>query len=441
MASCEFIIVGAGISGMSLAFELRKKGKSVLVLERETRVGGSILTARKDGYLIELGPNTVLANSVQVDGLIRDAGLAGRRLEAYRVNKKRFILKNGRLVTLPSNLLNFLTTPLFSLRTKLGLLKEPFIRRSPGEESIAQFVRRRLGSEMLDCAVGPFVSGVYAGDPEKLSVRWAVRKIYALERDYGSLIRGAIRKRKGPQPKGGLLSFPNGLDELPEQLARDIGGVATGSSVVRIEKKPEGFSVTFRRDGKEEAAAAPHVLLTGNAKDVCRILYPLDHSCRLKDLPYAPVAIAAMGFSRDRVAHPLDGFGFLIPQIEETPVLGCLFTSSLFPGRAPEGRVLLTAFLGGARHPEVLKMDDAETLKTALDLLRPLLGVKGDPEMTLVRLWPEAIPQYNIGHERFVLWAQEMEKKFPGLHFSGNLLNGVSVADCITNAVKLVEQL
>jgi protoporphyrinogen/coproporphyrinogen III oxidase len=437
MSDVDAIIVGAGISGLTLAFELKKKRKRVLVLEKNVRAGGSIVTERKNGWLIELGPNTVLANSVQVDALIRDAGLAGRRMEAYKVNKKRFILKKGRLITLPANPLNFMTTPLFSLKTKLGLLKEPFMGRAKEEESIAQFVRRRLGREMLDYAVGPFVSGVYAGDPEKLSVRWAVRKIYALEKDFGSLILGAIRKRKGPQPRGGLLSFPDGLEELPNMLAQEIGDVSTSSPVDRIEKTPAGFIVSFKRDGKSESASARDVFLTGNAKDICRFLAPLDSNCVLKDLPYAPVSIAAMGFARENVTHPLDGFGFLIPQIEATPVLGCLFTSSLFPGRAPEGKVLLTAFLGGARHPEVLKLDEIETLKTTLDFLRPLLGLTGEPEMTHVRIWPEAIPQYNLGHERFVLRAQEMEEKYPGLHFSGNLLHGVSVADCITNAVKL----
>ena len=441
MSTHDAVIVGGGISGLTLAFELHSCGKRALVLEKEDRVGGSIVSAHKDGYLIELGPNTVLANSILVDRLIESSGLGPRRLEAFTVNKKRLVLRNGRLIPLPANPLTFLTTPLFSFKTKLGLFKEPFIGKADREESIAEFVRRRLGQELLDFAIGPFVSGVYAGDPERLSIRWAVRKIYALERDHGSLIRGAIRKRKGPQPKGGLLNFPDGLAELPQRLAERSGAVVTGATVESVEKSGTGFRVGYRTKNGIESADAPHVVLTGNAKDVCRILKPLDPDCLLKELPYAPVAIAAMGFRREDVAHPLNAFGFLTSQIEQTPLLGCLFTSSLFPGRAPEGRVLLTAFLGGARHPEVLKMSEPEIMKTTLDFLRPLLGLKGKPEMTLVRLWPEAIPQYNLGHERFILWAQEMEKKFPGLHFSGNLLNGVSVADCISNACKLAERL
>jgi protoporphyrinogen/coproporphyrinogen III oxidase len=441
MSTHDAVIVGAGISGLTLAFELNSRGRRVRVLEKEEHTGGSIITTRRGGYLIELGPNTVLANSLHVDHIIDASGLGSRRLEAFTVNKKRLVLRDGQLIPLPANPLAFMTTPLFSIKTKAGLFKEPFIGKADREESIAEFVRRRLGQEMLDYAIGPFVSGVYAGDPDQLSIRWAVRKIYALERDYGSLIRGAIRKRKGPQPKGGLLNFPEGLAELPMRLAERSGAVVTGATVETIERIGEGFRVCYSTKSGMETAEAPHVVLTGNAKDVCRILKPIEPDCMLKDLPYAPVAIAAMGFRREDVEHPLNAFGFLASQLEQAPLLGCLFTSSLFPGRAPEGKVLLTAFLGGARHSEVLRMSEPEIMKTTLDFLRPLLGLKGDPDMTLVRLWPEAIPQYNLGHERFIRWAQEMEARFQGLHFSGNLLNGVSVADCISNACALAERL
>ena len=435
------IIVGAGIAGLTAGFFLSRGGVSVRILERDHRPGGSILTELKDGYLVELGPNTVLANSVQVDELLAASGMAARRLDAFKINKKRFILKSGRLFPLPAGPLQFLTTPIFSVKTKVGLLREPFIGRAQTEETIAQFVLRRLGPEMLEYAVGPFVSGVYAGDPEKLSVRWAVRKIHALEVKHGSLIRGAIAKRKGPQPRGGLFSFPGGLDELPKTLAQSIGSVTYGAAVRKIERDGEGFTVTADIGGRVETFPAGRVLLTGNAQDVDAVLAPLTPEPPLRGLPYAPVAIVALGFAREAVSHPLDGFGFLVPQTLNAPLLGALFTSSLFPGRAPEGKALITAFLGGARHPEILDWDPAAIPGRALDFLRPVLGITGEPEMTLTRVWPEAIPQYNLEHAAFVERAAALEARHPGLHFSGNLLHGVSVADCVTNATLLARRI
>jgi oxygen-dependent protoporphyrinogen oxidase len=437
MSQKQTVIMGAGIAGLTAGFFLSRGGASVRVLERDRRPGGSILTERKDGYLVELGPNTVLANSVQVDELLAASGMAARRLDALKINKKRYILKDGRLLPLPAGPLQFLTTPIFSARTKLGLFKEPFIGRADREETIAQFVNRRLGPEMLEYAVGPFVSGVYAGDPDKLSVRWAVRKIHALEAQHGSLIRGAIAKQKGPQPRGGLFTFPEGLDEWPKALARAVGSVTYGAAVQRVERDGDGFKVTADIDGTIETFGAGRVILTGNARDVDAVLAPVAPEPALKGMPYAPVAIVALGLDRKAVSHPLDGFGFLLPQTLNSPLLGCLFTSSLFPGRAPEGKVLLTAFLGGARHPEILDWDPASLPGRALETLRPVLGIAGDPEMVLTRVWPEAIPQYNLGHGAFVARAAALEARHPGLHFSGNLLHGVSVADCVTNAALL----
>jgi oxygen-dependent protoporphyrinogen oxidase len=436
MSQKQTVIMGAGIAGLTAGFFLSRGGAPVRVLERDRRPGGSILTERKDGYLVELGPNTVLANSVQVDELLAASEMAARRLDALKINKKRYILKDGALLPLPGNPLQFLTTPIFSVRTKLGLFKEPFIGRADREETIAQFVNRRLGPEMLEYAVGPFVSGVYAGDPDKLSVRWAVRKIHALEAKHGSLIRGAVAKRKGPQPRGGLFSFPEGLDELPLALAKAVD-VTYGAAVKAVEHDNGGFRVTAEIDGRTEAFPAGRVVLTGNARDVDAVTAPLAPEPPLKGMPYAPVAIVALGFDRRAIRHPLDGFGFLIPQTLNLPLLGCLFTSSLFPGRAPEGKALITAFLGGAKHTEILGWDPASLPGRALETLRPVLGITGDPEMALTRVWPEAIPQYNLGHGAFVERAAALEARHPGLHFSGNLLHGVSVADCVTNAALL----
>ncbi|HPR64932.1 MAG TPA: protoporphyrinogen oxidase [Thermoanaerobaculia bacterium] len=433
------LIVGAGISGLTLGCLLHEANQKVTVLERSERPGGSIETLKEDGYLLELGPNTVLNNNVAIDELIRKVGLEEEKLIAGQTSRKRFIFRNDRLVPLPGGPIGFLTTPVFSWKAKFRLLAEPFIGRAEREETIAEFVTRRLGPEFLTWAVGPFVSGVYAGDASRLSVRWATRKIYALEEKYGGLIRGALAKRKGPQPAGGLLSFREGLGALPNALGNYLGSnLHHGCAVQSIHTDGKGFSIISDNGSTYQA---DRVIITGDAKDAARILDPLGETEPLSSMPYAGVIVVGMGFSRDAVKHPLDGFGFLVPPFYNKPILGCLFPSTLFPGRAPEDRVLLTAFLGGSMHMDVLDWEDDRVMATTMDFLRPLLGITGDPSFVRMKHWPRAIPQYTIGHGERVRWAEEMRKTHPGLEFAGNLLSGVSVADCIGNASVLMDRL
>ena len=440
----DVVVLGGGISGLTAAFWLKRQGRSVLLLEASERPGGCITTWRKDGFLFELGPNTVLNNALEIDALCEAAGILGRRLTAAPAAKKRFIVRGGRLVPLPGGPVGFLTTSCFSARAKVRLLKEPFVGRAPEdlEESIAQFVRRRLGQEFLDYAVGPFVSGVYAGDPERLSIRHATAKIYALERDHGGLIRGAVAKRKGPAPAGGLFSFPEGLAALPEALAGALGeGYRPRTRVLSVEKTAEGFAVAFEGESAGRAIGRTAVCALP-ARAAGAALAPLggDFPGLIPGLPYADVALVCMGFRREDVAHPLDGFGFLAPEVERRHVLGCLFPSSLFPGRAPQGHVALSAFVGGAVHPERAAGSENEIVRRVLDDLTPLLGLKGAPVLTRVESWRPAIPQYVVGHGALKEAAAKMEEANPGLFLSGNLLYGVSVGNCIQNAAGVAER-
>lgn len=435
----DVVVLGGGISGLTAAFLLKARGHSVALLEATERPGGCIRTWKQDGFLFELGPNTVLNNAFEIDDLCEKAGLLGRRLTATPTAKVRYIVKGGRPVKLPGGPVGFLTTPLFSLGTKLGLLKEPFIKPAPPqvEESISQFVTRRLGQEFLDYAVGPFVSGVYAGDPAKLSVRHAVSKIYALEEKHGSLIRGAVAKKKGPAPAGGLFSFPGGLEELPLALAEKLGaGWRPGTGVRAVRREGDGFLV--EADGPSGAVrlAAKSVVCALPSKAASAALAPLggDFPPQIADLPYADVACVCLGFRREDVAHSLVGFGFLCPEVEGRHVLGCLFPSSLFPGRAPEGHVALTCFVGGAVHPERAAGTEAEILAETLADLEPLLGLSGAPVVSRVERWCPAIPQYNVGHGRHKEAAAALEAAHPGLFISGNLLTGVSLGNCVQNA-------
>jgi oxygen-dependent protoporphyrinogen oxidase len=437
----EVLVVGGGISGLTTAFHLARGGRRVAVAEASQRVGGSIETFADGAWRFEMGPNTVVDNHESVGRLIRDAGLDGGKLTAAPSAKRRYLYKDGGLVPLPGGPGGFLGTPLFPLGSKLRLLREPWIAKAPAEveESIAQFVRRRLGQAFLDYAVGPFVSGVYAGDPERLSVRWAVPKIHALERDHGSLIRGALAKRKGPAPGGAMISFRTGLEELPRALAREIGDVRIGVSCEKV--VPSGG--LFRAETSAGPVEAERVVLAVPADAAARLLdeATAGASRLLAEIPYAAVAVVSLGWRREDVGHPLAGFGFLAPRKEGLRLLGCLFPSEIFPARAPEGHVALAAFAGGRTDPEIVDWDDERIVSTLVGELRGPLGLKGEPSFRLVRRWKRAIPQYELGHGRFVDRAREIERDLPGLRIGGNFLAGVSVPDCIRNGAGLAAEM
>ncbi len=441
----DVAILGGGISGLTAALALKQRGHRVALLEASDAPGGCIRTWSQDGFLFELGPNTVIDNAPQVAELCRAADVEADRLIAQPAAKKRFVVKRGGLVPLPGGPIGFLKTPLFSLRAKLRLLREPFIGRPADgvEESIAQFARRRLGAEFLDYAVGPFVSGVYAGDPEKLSVQHATAKIYALEEKHGSLIRGAFAKRKGPAPGGKLFSFARGLDALPLAIASALGeSWCPDTRVESIARGGETFDVIATNGATAQPRRARAVVVAIPATAASAALRDLDEdgADAIADLPYADVAVVSLGYRRADVAHPLDGFGFLAPSVETRHVLGCLFPSSLFPDRAPADHVALSAFVGGACHPDRVTASEDEVLAATLRDLTPLLGLRGDPALSRVERWRPAIPQYNVGHGARKLAAEQLEGRQPGLFLSGNLLYGVSVADCIRNAWTLAER-
>ena len=495
-AGLDAVVVGAGISGLTAAFHLVQAGARVAVLEAANRVGGAVETWRDGGWLFELGPNTVLDNHPAVGALIAAAGLTGERIEATPAAKRRYLWKGDRLVPLPGGPPGLLTTPLFPFAAKLRLLREPWIAPAPAgaseaggeEESIAAFVRRRLGGAFLDYAVGPFVSGVYAGDPERLSVRWATPKIWALEQEHGSLIRGALARRKGPAPGGAMISFTDGLATLPDRLAARINEASRSARAVAATDagdaaqladpsdagnpapaaadsgKPTGLG-SLDAPGTPETAAAPGLYLGTRCTRIVRdegrgfrvetaggptytaprviVAVPADVTAELladatagasralAEVPYAPVVVAALGFRRVDVAHPLDGFGFLAPRSESLRILGCLFPASLFPGRAPAAHVALSAFAGGRTDPTLVDWPEERLLDLVLTDLRRALGLRGDPLVVRLRRWPRAIPQYELGHARFVDLARQIERDLPGLAIAGNFTGGISVPDCI----------
>jgi len=453
-------IIGGGITGLVAGFALKQRGVHFRLFEASDRVGGVIQTIRDSGFLAENGPNTLLETSPKITQLIADLGIEARRWYSDPEAKKRFIVRGGKPCAMPASPPQFFTNSFFSWSAKLALLKEPFIKPSPPdiEESLADFVKRRLGQEFLDYAINPFVAGVYAGDPEKLSVKHAFAKLHALEQKYGSLIKGQIqgareRKKRNEVAKdrAKMMSFDLGLQTLTDALGKTLGNhLVLNAPVSELEQVENGWEIgggaTCPSPGSgDRNVAGPysHVLLTSPAYRLANLR--IDSQANndlsfLANIHYPPVTSFTMGFQREDVAHPLDGFGVLIPKVEKRNCLGTLFTSSLFADRAPEGHVTLTSYIGGMRAPELALKPKDEIRTLIMTDLRELLGVRGEPVWEHVKQWEKAIPQYEVGYGRFKEFMDAYEKSHPGILFAGHYRDGISLSDSILAGFKAAER-
>jgi oxygen-dependent protoporphyrinogen oxidase len=443
-------IIGGGITGLTAAYTLKQRGASVILLEASDRMGGVIQSVRRDGYLAEFGPNSILETSPIISNLLRDLGLESRRVYSSPAAEKRYVVRNQRPVEIPTSPAGFLTTPLFSLPAKLRVLAEPFIRRAPAgvEESIAQFVVRRLGQEFLDYAIDPLVAGIYAGNPQDLSVPQAFPKLFALEQRYRSLFLGQFlgareRKRSGEVSKQDAkkLSFDNGLQVLIDTLEVELAGVIQKRApIMGLRRVDDGWIVQLERGVNGDEIECSAVVLALPSYKIAQLEIsnePAINVAPLAQVKYPAVASVVLGFRRSDVAHPLDGFGMLIPGKEGFNILGALFSSSLFPNRAPEGEVAITCYLGGARSPQLMENTPGALADLAVGGLRTILGITGEPTFRHVAVYRQAIPQYNVGFGRFRSLMTEMEENAPGLFIAGHARDGVSLGDSIVSGSKV----
>lgn len=447
------LIVGGGLAGLAAGVRLRELGVEVKLLERGPAAGGVVTTKVQEGWRAELGPNSVAAVPPEAYALLERVGVTARMVHASPTAKHRFILRGGKPVALPASPTDLLATQALSGAAKLRLLKEPFIPPAPptARETVADFARRRLGDEALDYLVNPFVAGVYAGDPTRLSLRDAFPKLHALELEHGSLIKGlakSARSRSGDAAvPGGIWSLPEGLGGVPAAMAARLeGAIVPDAAVTAIRPRAGGgwrVAATVSGAPAEEAAdavlyAAPaHAwpAIAAQSPELADLLAPLG------ELVHPPVAVVALGFRRAQVAHPLDGFGLLVPEVERRRVLGVLFPSSLFAGRAPEGHVLLTAFVGGMRQPELARLEPAELEHLVRDELRDLLGVEGAQTAGFLARWPQAIPQYGLDYPRVREAITAAEARHPTLTFAGTFRDGISVGDALSSGLRAAERL
>jgi protoporphyrinogen/coproporphyrinogen III oxidase len=441
------LVIGGGISGLACAYHLQQAGIPVRVLEAASRPGGVIATEEKDGFRFELGPQSFLSTEPLV-GLIDALGLKDQLLRA-NPRAPRYILVGGRLMPAPLSPPALLTTSLFSGGTKWRLLTEILRHTRPpaDDESIAAFVRRKFGGELLNRLVAPFVSGVYAGDPERLSLRAAFPKIHEFEAQYGSVLRGAMKSRpaKGA-PRAELCSFRNGMDSLPRALALRLGSsllIETGVTGLHHGKangKP-WFEVDITRHNHSETLAASAVVLATPTNMASEILLGLSDKFAplFSRIEYAPVAVVSACFRREQMQRPPDGFGFLVPRDERLRVLGTVFNSSLFAGRAPEGMVCITSFAGGATDPKFCDLSDEEVAETICAEVARVLAITGKPVATSLHRYARALPQYNLGHSETVKSLEALATAMPGLFLAGNYLSGPSIGACVEQADRTAE--
>ena len=449
----KIAVLGGGISGLASAYWLKKNNFDVTVFEADSEVGGAMKTEFEDGYLIETGPNSGLETTPLIRKIAEDVGLGNEIINANSEGNNRYIVRDSELRALPASPPAFFKTNLFSLKAKLRLMMEPFVGRSDDGyyQSIAEFVERRLGKEFLDYAIDPFVSGVFAGDPHKLSVKSAFPKLYRLEELYGGLIKGMIRgarERKKSKEKAKsharMFSFKNGMHSYPKAIANYIGnGVKLDCKIKEVIKTDKNYKIIYDQNGSVKEFETDIVLSTIPSHIAGNVFQNIDSGLKvhLEEIYYPPVKIMHLGFKKSDVGRELDGFGFLIPTKENRNYLGAIWSSVIFPNRSSDDNALFTMFIGGAKKPHIFDKDQKELKTEIISDFKKLMNINVEPTFIKERFWEKAIPQYNLGHIEHDNYFDKFEKENPGLFLSGNYRGGISVSDCIKNSKENFEKI
>ena len=443
-------VIGGGITGLCAGWHAVQRwgNDSVRVLEAGEGPGGTTRSDREGGYILDWGPNGFLDREPATLEWLEALGAAPLLRRADESAAKRCIFRNGRL-HLVAGPPAFFLSPLLSTMGRLRVCCEPMVpaKRDPSEETIHDFARRRIGREAAETLVGPMVSGVFGGDSRRLSLGHCFPRMAEMERVHGGLFRALLAKRKtNPKaspvgPSGTLTTLEGGIGQLPEIAAGALGGAFVPRTPVRkITPSGDGFVVSCE---DESQWRAQNVIIACPAHTAAALLADTapGAASALGAIPYSGLAVVCAGYSRGQVSHPLDGFGFLVPRDGSLRILGCLWTSSIFPHQAPAGRVLLRTMLGGATDPDVLSLTDAELVELVSRELSPLLGITGAPERLRVFRHPLGIPQYTLGHGERLAALERCEAEHPGLVFAGNAYRGVGLNDCVLSARRAVERL
>ena len=446
------IVIGAGLTGLTAAFYLKKAGHTCLLLEQSDRVGGQIKTYEENGFIFESGPNTGVVGNAEVAELFEDLAPLCALEIANPAAKRRLIWKGDRFHVLPSGLLSGLTTPLFAFSDKFRLLLEPFrAKGTDPHESVGALAARRMGLSFLDYAVDPFLSGVYAGDPLQLVTRFALPKLYQLEQDYGSFIKGALAKAKQPKTARDkkatkdVFSVANGLEGLPKALAKAIGSeaIALGVKDIQITPDAEQYTVHYTQKGVVKTVQAKQIITTVPAYALADLLDFVDPKSlsAITSLTYAPVVQVSAGFKHLPI-HLLPAFGGLVPSKENRQVLGILYPYACFQNRAPQGGALFSFFMGGMRHKDLLEASDEAIRELIYADLEAMLQLPAGVKPDLLRIFrhSRAIPQYEQSSEQRFEAITSIEQRYPHLYLGGNMHQGIGMADRIKQGRLLAQR-
>jgi oxygen-dependent protoporphyrinogen oxidase len=450
------LIIGAGISGLTCAYHLRKFGVDAHIVEASARLGGVIRSERRDGFLLELGPQS-FSGTPPLRSLCRDLGIENELVEAPH-SAPRFLLINGQLKPAPLSPPSFFASSLFSAKTKWSILRDALGSSAPHyvDESVAAFTRRKFSGELLDKLVGPFVSGIYAGDPEKLSLRAAFPQLHEAERSAGSVIRGMMRAAKSkpsPRQRPTLQSFRDGNETLIRSLAANLGSaLRCGVEAIAIQQSGEempqsgktqsskAFVVAVKTTSGAETIVADRLVLAVPTHVAAKLLQP-EIATRFKEIEYASLAAVSLGYLKEDVRHSLEGFGFLIPRSEGLRTLGTVWNSSLFPNRAPQGSVLLTSFIGGATDPQAVTLSAEEISAIVHRNISQILSIRSQPTFSNVEIYQRALPQYNLGHTERIANLERESSALLNIKLVGNYLRGPAIGACIEQARTVADEI
>ena len=440
-------ILGGGISGLSAAFELKKAGKEFILLEANKQVGGKIQSSQQQGFTLEHGPNTVLINNPEIKKLIEELGLWDELIfPEEQASSNRFVLKNGNIEPFPSGLKKMLKSNLFSFSTLLSVLKEPFNKSKSAteDESLAAFVERRLGKQILDDFITPFVTGIYAGDPYQMSAKYTMNLLKEAEEKHGSIVKGAFQIMKAKKlenekyglPKQKIFTFKNGLQQLITALQHKVEKEIQWEAIcTKIEYSNKEYTIHYEQNGAQQTITAAHVISALPAFALAELAHNFAYglSSHLDQINYVPAMAVHFGFDTKNMAFPEKAFGILSRNAEQVPFLGVLFNSHFFPHTAPKGKDLITVICGGARYPEIVDKSDEEVIEEISACLKSLLGITGEFELTNIVRWKRGIPQYEVGYSKI---ESEIDLYLGAHHnfkIAANFYKGISVSDCVKN--------
>lgn len=455
MTRTAVAIIGGGISGLSAAYALHKRQVPYLVLEAGPSFGGVVRTATRDGFLLEGGPDSMLAQKPEGIALCRELGLGERLVPTnpdqravYVLHRRKLHpLPDGMMLAVPTRVVPFALSGLFSWPGKLRMGLDLVIPggNGRGDESIASFLRRRFGQEAVERLGEPLLAGIHAGDPERLSILATFPRFRELEEKHGSLVRGMLavprpKAAPGAKPPAAFYSLRGGLREMVDALVvrLDHESLWTRAPVSEISRTASGFTIRFGNGGE---VGAERVIVAAPGPRIAPALASLAPgvSRTLAAIPFASSATVLLGYRREDVAHPLDGYGMVVPQTEGLRTTALSFVSTKFPHRAPDGRVLLRGFLGGARDREVMGLSDTEMVETVKRDMQEVLGLRGQPLMAQVFRWPGGTPQLEVGHLERMAAVREEVDSVPGLHLTGAGIRSTGIPDSIADGTRAGE--